>query len=276
MSNTPSNISEYCQETLARFEQARAAGKFGEATIWANTSACLDSAEDRVNPLSPVNKALFQLIFDVTRDCENLVLHCGNVTTTHGALLGYADEAAASLQARLSDASPHAVRPMVIVIKAHLDDLQHRLGIFFRKGALQGVSTVEQGTYLLDTVRTVKALIASVPDIEIDDTTTFAERARLLYTCASSPDYLVYHFPFSFLTEWDRAAFFIAGAQSVVADMRSRSAFVPTERAFAVNRLSALLGEAERLIKAEDRGVKRLYPTLSDLALSLADRQAAR
>jgi hypothetical protein len=276
MSNTPSNTSEYLQQTLARFEQARAARKFGEATIWANTSACLDSAEDRVNPLSPVNKAFFQLVFDVAREAENLVLRCGNVTTTHGDLLGYAGEAIVSLQARLSDDSPHAVRPMVIVIKAHIDDLHERLGLFFRKGVLQGVSTVEQGTRLLDTVRTIKALVASVPEIGLVDATTFGERAQLLYTCASSPDYLVYHFPFNFLTEWDRALFFVAGAQSLIAEMRSRQAFVPAQHSAAVDRLDALLCRAERLIKMEDRSLKSLYPSLSDLALTLSDRPGAR
>ena len=272
MSNNPNRSSDYRKVTLERTVQARAAHKFGEALIWLNTSACLDSDDDRINPLSEVNTAYFQLVYDIARECETIVLRSGHVTTTHGVLLNYGQEAIEALRSRLTDASPEGAHALVFVLNAHFEDLFEQLGRFFDKSAPYVLNNTEQARLMRDTVRAVQTLIGGVNDLTIDQSALFGERAVLLYNCATSPDYLIFKFPFAFLTEWDRALFFVDGARSLLTDMRSHTGFVPAAHEAALTQIDLLLQEADRLIKAQSKDVKRLYPRLSNLTLGLSAR----
>jgi hypothetical protein len=273
MSNQPASTTEYLKDVLARFAEARAARQFGEALVWVNTAAILDSETDRTDPSSPVNLALFQLVFDNVLSCENLVLTCGNVTTTHGDWLSYGQEANDLLVSRLNENSPEAARSLVVVVEGHFNNLFEHLDRHFDRDALYTLTTGQEAKLLLDTTKTIRQLLSAQDSIKISKDLDLAQRAALLDICVTSPDYEVLGFPLRFLNNWDKALFFIEGAQGILAELKTVPAFssiVITDRAALVASLDQALENARTLTSQKSKSAKQSYWRMSLLGNQLA------
>ncbi len=273
MSNQPNSSTEYLSDVLARFNEARDAREFGEALVWANTGAVLDSVSDRTDPTATVNTALFQLVFDTVLASESLVLKCGNVTTTHGDLLAYGQEANDVLVSRLNEKSPQAVRSLALVVQGHLNNLFEHLDRHFDRDAYYTISTGEEAKLLRETTATIRQLIAAEPSLKIKKDIDLAERATLLQICVESPDYLVVGFPLRFFTVWDKAVFFIESAQSVLTEMKSHPGFSAklsgNNGAAVTTALEAALTTSLALTSQKSKKAKASYRQMTQLGTSL-------
>jgi hypothetical protein len=258
---------------LSRVAQARAARDFGAALVWAETAAALDSESEHANPLSPVNVALFQIVYDSACDSENLVTSCGNVTTTHGDWLSYGQEAIDLLVSRLGANAPQAVRSMAIVVQGHFNNLFDQLDRHFDRDALYTLTSGQEAKLLLDTTKTVRQLIAAQETITIAKEVDLAKRGALLQICVASPDYLVVPFyTLRFLNSWDKAVFFIEAAQGIVAELKTTPAFAArsiNNRDALLADLDAALESARALTSGESKLAKRSYQRMNVLGNQL-------
>jgi hypothetical protein len=275
MTNQPSSLTNYLQDVLARFNEARVAREFGEALVWADTAAILDSEDDRSDPTAPVNLALFQLVFDTVLNCENLVLKCGNVTTTHGDWLSYGQAANDLLVARLDEKSPasSAERDLAVVVQGHFNNLFEHLDKHFDSEIMYTLTTGEEAKLLLDTTSLLRRLISAQGSIKINKAVDLAARADLLRICVESPSYLVAGFPLRFLSSWDKALFFIEGAQAIVAEIKVDPAFPDQfvrDRDVLLPGLDLALANAFALTSEKSKLAKGSYRSMSDLGKRLA------
>jgi hypothetical protein len=275
MSNQPNSPSDFLNDVLAKFNEARDAREYGEALVWANTAAILDPENERHDPTAPVNTALFQLVFDTALACENLVLKCGNATTTHGDLLAYGQEANDLLVARLTEEkSPEMARTLAVVVQGHFNNLFEQLDRHFDRDVTYTVTTGQEATLLRDTTATIRTLIAAQPSIKVKSDISLAERAVLLQICVESPDYLVAGFPVRFLSVWDKALFHIESAQAILAEMKASQGYTAkiegSNGSAVTTALEAALTTAHALTSAKSKKAKASFKAITDLGRSLA------
>jgi hypothetical protein len=265
MSNSPRSFSQHLADCLARCNSLRQAARYGEALVWAKTATCLDSQADRVDPYSAVNKALFQIVFDVCRDSQYLVMKCGNITTTHGGFVGVGLEASEALTGRLDGTSADSSYALVQMLRSHFASFGERFEKHFKPAAYIS-TTAQEAQYMRDTTASMQEMIVSCEKLEVDKAQRYGQLAQLLYDTAVTPDYVVHGFPFAFMSDWDRAVFFIESARLVATSLRSTPGLLPVMRAATVARVDTLLEQALPLARSQNLGLKKLYPELSQLA----------
>lgn len=273
MSDQSISPSEYLNGVLANFNDALSARHFGAALVWAETAAVLDSESDHSDPTTPVNSALFQLVFDTVLNSEYLVLKCGNVTTTHGDWLSYGQQANDLLVSRLNRTTPEAIRALTAVLQGHFNTLFEALDQHFDRDALYTVTTGEEAKLLLNSTSTMRKLIAAQVSLQINKDVDFANLATLLQICVESPDYLILRFPLRFLNSWDKALFFIEGAQGVLAEMKAAPVFstkLLVGKDALVTGLDAALEQARALTSAKSKLAKASFRRMRDLGKQIA------
>ncbi|MBS1991774.1 MAG: hypothetical protein JSS83_14735 [Cyanobacteria bacterium SZAS LIN-3] len=276
MSNSQKTPDDYIKEALTRSAQARAEGATGEALVWLGTAAILDSDADRADPCSPVNTALFQLAYDAAYDSERRVLKCGNVTTESGKRLAFGRDAAAILCTRLDGKAPEAARSLAVVLKGHFDALFRRFRRHYadHDGSIYVPTSGADAKFCLETNKAIRALIDGYEGLTIEKPRNFErDRAILLHICVTSPDYEVQGRLLRFLSAWDKALFFIEGAQYLLNEVKAMPGLQTAEKTRVATDLAAALERARQLTLQENQSAKQSYRAMTDLCKALIGSQ---
>jgi len=267
MSNTQKTPDDYIKDALNRYAQARAEGAPGEALVWLGTAAILDSDTDRADPCSPVNTALFQMAYDAACDSERRVLKCGNVTTRSGELLSYSADAADILLTRLDDNAPEAARSVAIVLKGHFDALFRRFARHYDPQLAMRLTLTSgaDAKFCLDTCRAVRDLIAGVDGLDVKTAQDPLQRQYLLHICVTSPRYEASARFWTFLNAWDKALFYIEGAQYLLDEIKASPAMQSDTKVKAVADLTTALASARAIALAQDTSkAKQAFRNMAD------------
>ena len=162
-----------------------------------------------------------------------------------------------------------------VFVQGHFNSLFEQLDHHFDRQSNFSYTTGKEAKLLLDTTRTIRQRIAGQDSIKIFKNIDWKRRGELLKTCVTSPDYEILSFPLRFLNSWDKALFYIDGAQSIVAEIRATPGILASGRASLLFNVEDALAASRRLTSEKSKKAKASYRRIHELGNQLADSLVA-
>lgn len=267
---TPGEIPAHLLENA---DLARLSREPGQAFIWLNTAALLDSAEEKADIKGKVNSRLVALVFDCSTFSESLVLRCGNFTRQHCEWLRSMEDAQNLLVARLGTTSSDSERnALIALVSGNLQSLHKRFEREIKEAQSDRLTTYPTDLLhvraFLEGLRAVIGACRTLSGGSLDSMRTVHSSLVGLDTLIGNADAHITCRLLAILTNWEHAQFYVDEAvQAAAAVNAADPEFEGSEADLAG--LRDALQEAQAAVAEKDR-------VSSKTALAMARRLVGR